>query len=327
MEFKEKYQALLSKIESRITEIVPKKLPHNLYAPFSYIMQSGGKRFRPVIALISCGVVGANPDDAIDAGVALEILHNFTLVHDDIMDNSPIRRNRPTVHKKWSEAIAILAGDVMVGYAYSLLPSPSINPNSEEIHKIFTNELIEVCEGQVLDMDFNERTDVNMDEYINMIDKKTARLMETSSAIGALVGNGSDIEIMALRNITRTMGIAFQIQDDLLDMTAEQAKLGKRIGNDLLEGKKTYLIIKAKEIANDKIDIDFIDYYYKNNGLKENETEQMNLIFHKYNIYDETLNEIERLFATTENQFRYLHNNDYTMLLNQLINKIRSREF
>jgi len=327
MEFSEKYKQLLTKVEKRISEIVPNKEPRNLYEPFTYIMQAGGKRIRPVLCLISCGVVGGDIDKAIDSGVALEVLHNFTLVHDDIMDNSHIRRNRPTVHKKWNEPIAILAGDVMIGYAYNLLPKSSENERADDINRIFTNELIEVCEGQVFDMDFNESKDVTLDQYINMIDKKTARLMESAAAIGANIGFGTDEEIAALRNISKLMGLAFQIQDDLLDMTAEQIKLGKKVGNDLLEGKKTYLVIKAKEEATEKFDIEFINNFYKNNGLNEAEIPLMDNIFKKYKIYEKTEFMINKLFDESLSHFDKLKDNEYKDLLFQLIKSIQNRSF
>ncbi len=327
MEFSEKYKQLLNKVEKRISEIVPNKEPRNLYEPFTYIMQAGGKRIRPVLCLISCGVVGGDIDKAVDSGVALEVLHNFTLVHDDIMDNSHIRRNRPTVHKKWNEPIAILAGDVMIGYAYNLLPKSSENERADDINRIFTNELIEVCEGQVFDMDFNESKNVTLEQYTIMIDKKTARLMETAAAIGANIGMGTEEEILALRNISKLMGLAFQIQDDLLDMTAEQIKLGKKVGNDLLEGKKTYLVIKAKEEATEKFDIEFINNFYKNNRLNEAEIPLMDNIFKKYKIYEKTEFMINKLFDESLSHFDKLKDNEFKELLFQLIKSIQNRSF
>lgn len=327
MEFNTKYKELLSKVEKRISEIVPNKEPKNLYEPFKYIMLAGGKRIRPVLALISCGVVGGDIEKAIDSSVALEVLHNFTLVHDDIMDNSHIRRNRPTVHKKWNEAIAILAGDVMIGYAYNLLPRASEHQRADEINRIFTNELIEVCEGQVFDMDFNESKDVSIEQYMNMIDKKTARLMESAAAIGANIGMGSPEEVVALRNISKLMGLAFQVQDDLLDMTAEQIKLGKKVGNDLLEGKKTFLIIKAKEEATEAFDIDFLNKFYENNGLNEAEIPIMDNIFKKYKIYEKTEFIINKLFDDSLSHFDVLPNNEYKEMLFQLIKNIQNRNF
>jgi geranylgeranyl diphosphate synthase type II len=147
MDFVDAYKNILDKIENRITEFVPGMEPRNLYDPFSYIMQGGGKRLRPALCMISAGAAGCEPEKSLDCGVALEILHNFTLVHDDIMDQSPIRRGRETIHKKWDEPTAILTGDIMVGYAFRLLPIAKKHPRSAEIFKIFTDELIEVCEG------------------------------------------------------------------------------------------------------------------------------------------------------------------------------------
>ncbi len=327
MEFSDKYKILLDKIESRIANIVPNIEPTNLYEPFSYIMQAGGKRIRPVLTLIACGIVDGDIEQAIDSGVALEILHNFTLVHDDIMDNSLIRRNRPTVHKKWNESIAILVGDVMIGYAFKLLPRYNQHQRADEISRIFINELIEVCEGQVFDMDFNESKKVGLELYLNMIDKKTARMMESAAAIGGHIGMANESELNALRKISQLMGMAFQLQDDLLDMTAEQVKLGKKLGNDLLEGKKTYLIIKAKELAVDTRDIEFINHYYNNNGLVESDIPKMDQLFKKYGIYESTELSINQLFEELMTYFKYLRENEYKELLSQLINNIRNRNF
>ncbi|HRP01192.1 MAG TPA: polyprenyl synthetase family protein [Candidatus Kapabacteria bacterium] len=327
MEFSETYKQLLKMVEGSIQEKLPQGEPKNLYEPFSYIMNLGGKRIRPVLCLICCGVVNGTIENALNSSVALEFLHNFTLVHDDIMDNSLIRRSQPTVHTKWNNAIAILTGDVMIGYAYRLLPNKAEHTRADEIFNLFTNELIEVCEGQVLDIDFNERKDITLEQYINMIDKKTARLIETSAAIGANIGYGSDDEIYALRKITKLLGLAFQIQDDLLDMTAEQSKLGKKIGNDLLEGKKTFLIIKLKDAAKDQQDIAFVNSFYANNGLKEQDIPIMDNLFKKYGIYMQTEQMINSLIDDALSYFTALQDNDYKSLLKQLINEVRNRNF
>ncbi|MFA7626876.1 MAG: polyprenyl synthetase family protein [Candidatus Kapaibacterium sp.] len=254
MDYKEIYSYYLSLIEKRIAEYVPQLEPERLYEPFRYIMKEGGKRLRPILTVISAGIVGGNPEKAIDCGVAIEILHNFTLVHDDIMDNSPLRRGRQTIHEKWDSATAILTGDVMIGYAYRLLPNSAEHQRADAIRAIFTNELIEVCEGQVLDMMFNQKKEVDKSEYFQMIDKKTARLIESSALIGAHIGLGSDNEINALKHIARYIGLAFQIQDDLLDMTANQNNFGKKLGKDIVEGKKTFLIITAQQKAESMTD-------------------------------------------------------------------------
>ncbi len=327
MDFKSIYNEFLEAIEKRIKEYITIVEPKNLYEPIAYIMSSGGKRIRPVLTMVACGIVSEKPYMALNAGVALEILHNFTLVHDDIMDDSPIRRGRQTIHVKWTPAIAILAGDAMIGMAYRILPKDTTHIKTECILQLFTNEIIEVCEGQVLDMDFNTKKDVTIDDYINMIDKKTARLLETSVQIGANIGMGSIDEVTALRKIAHNVGIAFQIQDDLLDLTADVEKLGKRIGGDIIEGKKTFFVIKAKELATDESDIKLLEKFYSENGLAESYVSDMVLMFNKLKIFDIANNEINRLFDDAYSEFSKLKINKYTEILRWILEGIHSRKF
>ncbi len=327
MDFKIVYNEFLESVEKRIKEYIFEKEPKNLYEPISYIMSSGGKRIRPILTMIACGVVSEKPYMALNAGVALEILHNFTLVHDDIMDDSPMRRNRQTVHVKWSPAIAILTGDAMIGLAYRLLPSDVHHKRTEIILQTFTNEIIEVCEGQVLDMDFNSRKEVSLDEYYKMIDKKTAKLLEACVVIGANLGNASTFEVIALRKIAHNVGIAFQIQDDLLDLTADVQKLGKRIGGDIIEGKKTYFVIKAKELATEPDDIALLSKFYDENGLDESYVPKMVSLFEKLNLFNIANNEINNFFDNAYSQFEYLKVNQYTEMLLWLLNSIQNRKF
>jgi geranylgeranyl diphosphate synthase type II len=324
-DFKALEEDLLSKIESRIVECIIDKEPHSLYAPFKYIMEPSGKRIRPMLAVLSAGAVSGNPLLGLDSGVAIEILHNFTLAHDDIMDRSPMRRNRPTLHVKWNEAVAILTGDVMVGCAYNLLPSPTENNTSYRINQEFTNGLIEVCEGQAYDMDFNTLHNVTLDQYILMITKKTARLLEASTVIGGLCGSGTDEQIEALRNFANSLGIAFQIQDDLLDLTAKQAELGKTIGQDILEGKKTYFIIKATELAKTEADKTLLNKFYTNNGLSAEEVPYMNEMFGRLNIFETAQSKIEEYLIIAKTELTKLPDNQYTMMLNRITDKLNKR--
>jgi geranylgeranyl diphosphate synthase type II len=321
------FDSFLDIIEKRIAEFIPKIEPKNLYDPFAYIMQCGGKRIRPILAMITTGVVGGNPLDAVDAGAALEILHNFTLVHDDIMDNSPKRRGRDTVHVKWNSDVAILTGDVMIGYAYSLLPNSKQHVKSDLILKAFTNELIEVCEGQVLDMEFNSRKDVKMEDYLNMIDKKTARLLETSAVIGAYIGHGSDDEVEAVRHIARNWGLAFQIQDDLLDMTANEGELGKKIGKDIVEGKKTFLIIASNNKINSGNDRVLLDEFFEKNGLEISRVPEMDDLFMRNGIYEIAEKEIKFYFSKVKEKFKILQKNNFTDIFLWLIESFENRKY
>lgn len=203
---------------------------------------------RAVLVLLACEAISGQSQGALHAAVAMEALHNFTLVHDDVMDNSSLRRGRATVHTKWDTNVAILSGDEMVAYAYhSLLKTSSTNIHG--LMKIFTDAFVQVCEGQGFDKEFETRCDVTLDEYLMMIEKKTARVLSASCEIGGLIGNGTAREVNALRTYGTSLGLAFQIQDDLLDITGTEQQLGKPIGGDVLEGKKTYLLLNALERA------------------------------------------------------------------------------
>lgn len=325
MNYKEKYTEYLTIIEDGIQNSIPNIEPSLLYEPFQYIMKEGGKRLRPVLAMIAAGAVGGNPLDAVDCAVAIEILHNFTLVHDDIMDNSPLRRGNQTIHEKWNPATAILTGDVMIGYAYKLLPNSKTHKRSDEIREIFTNELIEVCEGQVMDMMFNDKKDVRMMDYLQMIDKKTARLIETSALIGAHIGMASNDELVALKHIARYAGLAFQIQDDLLDMTADQSEFGKKIGKDIVEGKKTFLIITALQRIDNKEDKAILNEFIENDGLPLDRVPEMDLLFKKYGIYTLAQKEIDFFFESAQKSYGILKKNEYSEMLFWLLDHLNKR--
>jgi geranylgeranyl diphosphate synthase type II len=245
-EYRKHYEFLKGEVEKRLAQVVAERKPHTVYDPIRYILKSGGKRVRPVLLLLSCEVVGANIREALDAAAAIEVLHTFTLVHDDIMDEAETRRGRPTIHTTWDSNVAILSGDQMVALAFrSLLRTKSVPV--KHIAQELTRAFIEVCEGQGYDKEFEERTDVSVEEYLRMVEKKTAVMISTATAIGAMVGRGARREVIALRRFGRFLGIAFQIQDDMLDIVGDESEFGKKIGGDLKQGKKTYPILRALE--------------------------------------------------------------------------------
>ena len=210
----------------------------------AHILKSGGKRVRALLLLLSCASVGGTVRRALDAGVAIEAMHDFTLVHDDIMDNAESRRGRPTVHTLWGRNTAILTGDVLLGLAYRSL-GRTRSHRYRELVDLFTEAVIDVCDGQALDMALAQRTDVSLPEYFSMIARKTGALIATATAMGGVIGGGTRVEVRALQAFGRTLGRAFQVQDDLLDVIAEEKMLGKPIGGDIIEGKKTFLLISA----------------------------------------------------------------------------------
>jgi geranylgeranyl diphosphate synthase type II len=224
--------------------------PQELYEPLDYILSLGGKRIRPLLTLMACRLFSNEVSAALPVAYAVEVFHNFSLLHDDIMDESDLRRGQATVHKKYDTNTAILSGDVMLVYAYEYISkvSPALLPS---ILKAFNIVAIGVCEGQQMDMNFETQEQVSIEEYLRMIELKTSILIYGAMKMGALVGNSSEENAELVGNFGRNMGIAFQMQDDYLDTFGKQAKVGKRIGGDIIQNKKTYLVIKALELADD----------------------------------------------------------------------------
>ena len=326
MDFREKYNEFLNSVEQRMYEYVKSGEQKNLYDPFEYIVSGGGKRIRPVLTLISAGAVGGDPYSAVDPAVAIEILHNFTLVHDDIMDESSIRRGRDTIHIKWSEATAILTGDVMVGHSYKLLPKAKNHQEADSIMEVFTQGLIDVCEGQAMDMEFNERRDVKIEDYLLMIEKKTARLLQTSAKIGAFMGHGNIDEIESLSSYAYNLGMGFQIQDDLLDISADEKQLGKSIGQDIVEGKKTYLILKAMDKAESEADRKMLSDFYENDGLSGDNILKMKSMFERLGILDDAGDEAQKYFNAASEELSNLDENEYTEMLEWLLEALNKRD-
>lgn len=222
--------------------------PEKLYRPIDYTIGNGGKRMRPLLVLLGCKLFSEDVLQALHPALGIELFHNFTLVHDDIMDNAPLRRGNPTVHEKWNDNVAILSGDAIFIKAYQELiqTRPEVLPRTLEI---FNRTALEICEGQQLDMEFEEREDVSIADYIHMITNKTAVLLGCSLQIGALIGGASENQAQALYDFGLNAGIAFQLQDDILDVFGESQKVGKQKGGDIIANKKTFLLLKAMELA------------------------------------------------------------------------------
>ncbi|MFT7589854.1 MAG: geranylgeranyl diphosphate synthase type II, partial [Limisphaerales bacterium] len=235
-------------VKSAISTMNIPLAPSGLYDPVRYIITLGGKRIRPCLVLMAASVAGGNPKDAIGAAMGIELFHNFSLLHDDLMDDAPLRRGQATVHEKWNADTAILSGDVMLVQAWQQV----CNSPSEvlaDVLKIFGKTAVEVCEGQQFDMDFESRTDVKKSEYLEMIRLKTAVLLGCSLWIGARIGGASTSECDALYHFGMELGISFQLQDDLLDTYGDPKKFGKTTGGDIIQDKKTFLLINALELA------------------------------------------------------------------------------
>lgn len=220
------------------------KEPVNLYAPMEYILQLGGKRLRPILVLLSAEVFNTNYEKALDAALAIEVFHNFSLIHDDIMDAAPLRRGKETVHEKWDLNTGILSGDAMLINAYQLFENYDGNI-FKELARLFTRTAIRVCEGQQYDMDFESREIVEIDEYLKMIEYKTAVLVGASLQMGAIIAETSEENKNAVYEFGRLLGIAFQLQDDYLDAFGDPETFGKQTGGDIIKNKKTFLYITA----------------------------------------------------------------------------------
>ena len=242
MRLNKRILAVARQIEEPLRSLFSARSPSALYEPMSYVLGAGGKRIRPLLLALSCRSVGGNLAGCMDAALAVELLHTFTLVHDDIMDHDDLRRGKPTVHAKWDESTAILAGDGLVTAAYaSLLRTSCADP--VRVLNAFTQSLTLLCEGQSQDKTFELRGDVTEAEYFEMIGKKTASLIAASCEIGGILGGGTGKEIAALKSFGSDLGSAFQIRDDLLDIASEDEIIGKPVGSDIKERKKTYLSI------------------------------------------------------------------------------------
>ncbi|PJJ84820.1 polyprenyl synthetase family protein [Mucilaginibacter auburnensis] len=222
--------------------------PSKLYEPIAYILDMGGKRMRPALLLMACDLFDGDIEKAIPPALAIEVFHNFTLMHDDIMDNAPLRRGRATVHERWNSNTAILSGDVMLIEGYKLIMQVE-DHLLRTILNIFNDTAVGVCEGQQLDMEFEDRADVSIPEYIEMIRLKTAVVLGGALKIGALVGGADMRDADLLLEFGENLGLAFQLQDDILDVYGDPKKFGKQVGGDILSNKKTYLLIKALELT------------------------------------------------------------------------------
>ena len=234
---------ILQLFESALAQLSMPEEPKLLYTPIIYSMSGGGKRLRPVLLLITAEAFGGSIDEAMPAALAVEIFHNFTLLHDDIMDNADVRRGKPSVYAKWGGNVALLSGDAMLITAYKSLARVA-SERLPRVMSIFSDMALEVCEGQQYDMDFETMSKVTVEEYMQMIECKTSALLSGSAMIGATMAGASEEDIKKIYRFATELGLAFQLQDDVLDSFGDIA-LGKKIGGDILEGKKTFLMVQA----------------------------------------------------------------------------------
>ncbi|WP_375578938.1 polyprenyl synthetase family protein [Marivirga tractuosa] len=278
--------------------------PQELYEPIRYIMSLGGKRMRPLLSLLSYQLYKDNIKEVIPASIAVEIFHNFTLMHDDIMDNAPLRRGQQTVHEKWNDPVAILSGDVMLVKAYQQIIKYCPKEKLTEILEKFNQCAIEVCEGQQIDMNFEEQEEVHEADYIEMIRLKTAVLLGFSLEYGGILAMDNEADQALLYQMGVNAGIGFQLMDDLLDVYADQDKFGKQVGGDIIANKKTYLLIKAKKLASGENGTELKKWLMAKDFDKEEKVNAVKDIYDKLSIKELTeakMNEyFEKAFKNLE---------------------------
>lgn len=257
--------------------------PVALFEPMSYALSVGGKRLRPVMVLLAAQMYEGNLDDALSSAIGLEIFHNFTLLHDDVMDKAALRRGQPTVHKKWSENVAILSGDAMSIKAYQYIVSCKEKYVSEVL-QVFNDTALEVCKGQQLDMEFEERDEVSIQDYLQMIRYKTAVLFACSLKMGGILAEADKQEQQKLYDLGINLGMAFQLQDDYLDVYGDVATFGKNIGGDILAKKKTYLLIQALKNADVKERNELLHILNDENVDAHQKIEEVTALYNRLNV-------------------------------------------
>ena len=312
-------------INHEIAKLNWEREPKGLYAPIAYTMAAGGKRVRPQLAMIACGIFGGNEQEVTPAAMALEVFHNFTLLHDDVMDKAEVRRGRPTVHIQWNENTAILSGDQMMIEAYKLLAEV---PESK-LHKVlrlFNEMATEICEGQQYDVDFESQEHVTIEEYLKMIRLKTSVLLATALQIGSYLAGANEAQQEALYQFGINVGLAFQIQDDILDVWGDPKTFGKAVGGDISCNKKTYVYLTAQKLADDELTEELHQWY---GSVLDDNTEKIAAvkgIFEQLNVRAACEAVVEDYTQKALLILDTLPQNAATEQLRQLANKLNTRK-
>jgi geranylgeranyl diphosphate synthase, type II len=297
-----KYRLYHARINAALETCFSSEKPETLYAPARYILEGKGKRIRPFLTLLGCEAVsGSSDDNALNVALAVEILHNFTLIHDDIMDQAELRHNRPTVHRQWNVNTAILTGDMMIAFAYELALLAE-GTRQTELIRILNHANITICEGQALDMELEKKLDATIDDYLDMIAKKTGRLISAALEAGGVAGNGTPEQLRSLVTFGEKIGRAFQIQDDYLDIMATDGKSGKMAGGDIINGKKTYLLLRSLELTTG-LEKELLQSIIANKGTSPDKVSEVRSVYEQCGVLEETAALINR---TTEEAFSAL---------------------
>lgn len=315
--------------ESGLKNYLDKKSPENLYEPIQYILTLGGKRIRPLLVLMSADLFGKKYKEAVSAALAIEIFHNFTLVHDDIMDSAELRRGSATVHNKWNINTGIISGDVMLIKAYQALEEYE-NPLFSKLTKLLNKTALEVCEGQQYDIDFEEKEDVNQNNYLEMIRLKTAVLIGCALKMGALIADASQDDLEAIYEFGELLGIAFQIQDDYLDVYGDSISFGKKIGGDIIENKKTILFHCAMSNGSINEKKELLKWYDKKTGneIGNKKIDIVKSIFDKTNAGEACIKLVNDYTIKAFNKLSYLGiSQEAKTLFKNFGNNLMKREF
>ena len=324
---KDRISGIQEQLEHFFNDLVQNIEPKNLYMPVNYIMKQGGKRIRPQLVLLAAELFGAKVEDAFYPATAYEMLHNFTLIHDDIMDNAPIRRGKETIFKKWNNNIAILSGDVLASLAILQLYKTPCSPETIiEMSKLFVQTSVEVCEGQQYDLDFEKQEVVTIDEYLSMIRLKTAVMLAGCLKTGAILANATNNDQNTLYQFGINIGMAFQLVDDMLDVYADVETFGKEIGGDIQENKKTYLYLFALQNAN-KIQKAELQHFFSSNKYEKKEKfDAVKTIFDDLRCKDEIEKKVdEYLVLAYQNIEKLSIDEEKKEMLRQLALKLSKR--
>ncbi len=317
----------VGRLRALVNEAVPglvlQKEPASLYEPVRYVLAGQGKRLRPVLLLLAAEVFGVEARRALPAALAVEVFHNFTLVHDDIVDKADTRRGRPTVHVTWGTDTAILCGDYLMGLSYELLARTD-TPHLPDLMQVFSEMMTRLCEGQSLDKEFEKRDTVSVADYLDMIDGKTGALLRAVVELGGVIGGASEAQRATLRAFGEEAGRAFQIQDDLLDLVAEDDRWGKTIGGDLMEGKKTLLLLEALERAEGD-EYAWFARIHHNDGLPAGEVDEARARMQRLGVLDEARTAVLRHTAAAIEHLEALPQGEALDTLRWLIQRMQAR--
>lgn len=315
---------IMINIEQEISKLDWNREPRGLYEPIGYTLESGGKRLRPQLAMLASEIFGGKDEDVLPAALALEVFHNFTLLHDDVMDRADVRRGRPTVHVRWNDNTAILSGDQMLIEAYKLLSGVPAG-KLPEVLRLFNKMGTEICEGQQYDVDFEAKADTTIDDYLMMIRLKTSVLLATALQIGACIAGADNGAQDALYQYGINLGLAFQIQDDILDCWGDPATFGKAIGGDIMCNKKTYVLLTAMKMADSATRLELEHWLQAIHAPKEDKIHAVTVLYNRLGVQKVCEQVVEQYTRRALECLNTLPQNDSTQALRALAGKLTNR--